>query len=259
MPNIYSVVAWKAPVGRGVTETWLVELEGYAKRNSPTQPYLVANEYVASRIGQLLGLPVPPGAPIEGRKAGEPGWVTLSFSGSEELLPPANASQVVREVPRLAAGVLVFDLLIANTDRHPGNLSFLPPKRRLDVFDHSHALFGIRPGQIQEHFRVLQDDFAIHGIAAPGEPFANRHCLLDALSDPRAILTWADEARHRISKRFLNEICQEVGSLGVGVKREDAIALYGFLTHRRDSLHTLIRDNRQQFKAIPDEASWGLN
>jgi HipA-like protein len=247
VPNIYSVVAWGNPVGQGATGTYYVELAGYAKRNSPEQPYLVANEYVASRIGQLLGLPVPPGAIIEGQQAGERGWVTLAFADSKDRLPPINPSEVVRDLPSLAAGVFVFDLLIANTDRHTGNLSYLPSKRRLDVFDHSHALFGNQLSQIPAHLNGLLDDFAVYG-----------HCLLGLLSRPNDIIGRVEDAQKRVGEVFLREICREVGAAGVGVDPGEATRLYGFLMHRRDNLRALVDDHRHHFKSIPVDR-WGLN
>jgi hypothetical protein len=247
VPNIYRAVAWKNPVGQGATGTYYVELAGYAKRNSPQQPYLVANEYVASRIGQLLGLPVPPGAIIEGQQAGERGWVTLAFAELKDQLPPANPSEVVKDLPQLAAGVFVFDLLIANTDRHPGNLSYLPSRKRLDVFDHSHALFGNQLGQIPAHLRSLQDDFAVDG-----------HCLLGLLSQPGDILGRVDDAERRVGDIFLREICREVGAAGVGVTPIEATRLFNFLRHRRDNLRSLVDNHRYHFKSIPVDR-WGLS
>jgi hypothetical protein len=159
-PNIYYAAAFKAPVGEGVSDTWEVDLKGYAKLNSDESPYCVANEYVAARLGQMVGLPVPPGGVIQGRTpSGGPAWVSLNFSPKGDRLPPIDPPTVYEALPELCAGVVVFDVLIANGDRHRKNLAFLPSKKRLEVFDHSHALLGIDKGAAIEHLSNVKDRF----------------------------------------------------------------------------------------------------
>src|SRR3990170_1752400 len=52
-------------------------------------------------------------------------------------------------LPQICSGILLFDLLVANSDRHVGNLKVDDPDNPLeiDVFDHDRALFGAVAGQ----------------------------------------------------------------------------------------------------------------
>lgn len=249
--NLYYAAAWKNPVAEGVSDTWTVELLGYAKRNSTNSPYCVPNEFVAGRIGSVIGLPLPPGAAIEGPADGQgPAWVSLSFTPSGERLPPVDGAQVGADLPEVAAGVVVFDILIANTDRHCGNLAYLPSKKRLEVFDHSHALAGISAGSASGHMAGIRDHFAISGIS-------NRHCLLDHLGSASAVMRWVDEIVPTIRDSLIDRICSDAVTLGLGLSGNEADDLAALLKHRRDSLHQLVTNNRNEFTAIAAE-EWGL-
>jgi hypothetical protein len=256
-PNIYYAAAWKNPVAQGASDTWYVELRGYAKVTSASVPYCVANEYVCGRIGALLGLPIPPGGVIQ-PQTDEQGaaWVTLNFSPKNEPLPPIDPATVVAAVPDLSAGVIVFDLLIANTDRHTGNLALLPSKKRLDVFDHSHALMGARQGRVQQRLGELRSATGLSG-AAVDDIGSNRHCLIDHVTDAPALLGWAEELQSIVSDRFLNRICAEAASLGVGATPEEMMRVEEFLRERRGNAKRLLYEHRDEFTAIPADA-WGM-
>ena len=256
-PNIYYAAAWKNPVAQGASDTWFVELRGYAKVASPEVPYCVANEYVCGRIGSLLGLPIPPGGIIQ-PQTDEQGaaWVTLNFSPKSEPLPSADPATVVAAVPDFAAGVIVLDLFIANTDRHSGNLAFLPSQKRLDMFDHSHALMGVRQGRVYERLEELRTRTGLGGEVIDGVG-SNRHCLLEHVTDAPALLGWAEEAQSLLSDRFLARVCSEVAALDVGATPEEMMRVEEFLVERRQNLKRLLYDHRDEFTAIPDEA-WGM-
>jgi hypothetical protein len=256
-PNIYYAAAWKNPVAQGVSDTWYVELRGYAKVASADVPYCVANEYVCGRIGQLLGLPIPPGGVIQPQTDDQgAAWVTLNFSPKSEPLPPVDPEAVVAAASDLAAGVVVFDVFIGNTDRHAGNLAFLPSQKRLDVFDHSHALMGVRQGRIQHRLEELRTMTGLSGAAIDGVS-SNRHCLLDHVSDAPALLGWAEELQAVVSDRFLQRICAEVAALNVGATAEEAMHVEEFLGERRADLKRLLYTNRDEFKAIRHD-DWGM-
>ncbi|MGH2935987.1 MAG: HipA family kinase [Gaiellaceae bacterium] len=256
-PNIYYAAAWKNPVAQGVSDTWYVELRGYAKVASPAVPYCVANEYVCGRIGALLGLPVPPGAVIQPQTVTQgAAWVTLNFSPKNEPLPPVDPATVAAALPDLAAGIVVFDLFVANTDRHAGNLAFLPSQKRLDVFDHSHALMGVQQGRVQQRLDQLRSMTALSGEAVDGVP-SNRHCLIDHVADAPALLGWAEELEQVVSDRFLGRTCQEVAALGIGATPEEMMRVEEFLRDRRPNVKRLLYDHRDEFAAIPADA-WGL-
>lgn len=255
MSNVYSVVAWKSPVGEGATGARHVELRGYAKANSADYPYTLANELLASRIGQVLGLPIPPGAVIQGEQPDTKGWLTLSFS--PQKLPPADPTEVVADLPRLAAGVFVFDVLIVNQDRHCGNLAYRSKLKRMDAFDHSHSLFGVRAGEIDDRLKRMKDEFAVQGNPITGELTYSRHCLLDHLSEAKDILFWVDEIEALLKDRLIERWLEEVVDLDVGLDQPDASRMRQFLSHRRANLRKLILDNQSEFGSVPAK-DWGL-
>jgi len=242
-------------VGDGVSGTRHVTMRGFGKPNSAQYPYCVANEYVASRLGILVGLPIPPGAVVTGPSSSgsnqDRAWVTLAFRPTGEKPPPIDPPAVVASLPRIAAGLVIFDLLIANEDRHSGNLAFIAHPPRLDVFDHSHALFGPStdgPSRLAQ----VRDRLVIDG-----SPLTNRQCLLNHLKLVDDIRHWVAEIQGLVSDAHLKLIGHEVNELGLVPNRAESDSLVDFLTHRRDALETLIEQNKSEFKGIPADA-WGI-
>ncbi len=252
--NIYYAAIWKDPVDGGVTGTKMVELLGFAKSNSEHWPYSVANEYIANRIGMMLGLPVPPGAVIQDEKQEERAWVSLTFTPKGEVLPPVDPEVVVAAVPELSAQVCIFDLLIANNDRHCGNLAFMEKdhQQRLEVFDHGHALLGTHKGEVRESLSKILDSPVIDGASVRG---GNRHCLLDWLSYPGHIFGALDRLDKLISNAVIEQICEDAFDLSLGVSSEETESLTSFLKIRRDRLREIVKANQEMFPLIKD---WGL-
>lgn len=249
-PYINFAVLWRTtPVG-GASDTRVVHLKAFAKLNTATTPFVVANEYVASRLGLRLGLPLPPGTLIEPEQAsGPPAWVTVAFSKDEP--PPVDPVEVVQRAPDLAAGVAVFDLLIGNFDRHAGNLRL--SGQRLDVFDHSHALFGV-DGDPVANLQTLREQFALDGPTLWGVQW-NRHCLIDHLTDVGSMQDWVSDVKDQLKDRFLRQVADEVAAIRVGINSAAADALVEFLSYRRDNLNEMLKNNQQEF---PQIAQWGL-
>jgi hypothetical protein len=240
-PHIYEAVAWKSPAP-GASDTRKVDLRGFAKLNSPAGPLCVANEYTCSRLGDRMGLPVPPGAVLR-TDTGEKAWVTLSFTASP--LPPVNPRDVVALVPALAAEVVVFDILIANTDRHAGNLAFMRADKRLEVFDHSHALMGPGAGAGVTRYHGFAGDLGLAG----------NQCLLPHLTDARHVMAAIEKVETNLTDQVIRRICGEAKSLGVGLSSSGPLA--DAIIIRRDNLRDLIQRESHQFRGIP-ATSWSV-
>jgi hypothetical protein len=108
-------------------------------------------------------------------------FACLNFNLSAgDTLPPVDADTCVDTLPELSCGLVLFDMLIANNDRHAKNFSvdFLQTPPRMSVFDHSHALFGHASGQGLARLTALRDRLAISGGPVTS---GNRHCLLDKI------------------------------------------------------------------------------
>ena len=250
--GVYHVSTWGEAVGRGVTGTRLVHLEGYAKVNSERYPYCVANEYLASRIAVRLGITVPPGTLVQAEKPGEVSWLTLTFAGGDPL-PPINAKTVASALPRTAAALVVFDTFILNTDRHRGNLAYRPSRKRLEVFDHSHALFGPKPGTVDQRLDSARGKMAVTGSVLGG----NRQCLIDYLGNPADILGCAETLERELHEDFLIEVCREVRETGLGPTKSECDTMANFLLARRAGMKQIFLTEKDEFTAI-DPKDWGL-
>ncbi len=243
-PSIYAAEAWEPATALGASDTRVVHLDGFAKLNTTQDPCCVANEYICGRLGQLMGLPIPPGAILKGPPgSGVLAWVTLTFAPGGIRLPPIDPAAVAAALPELAAEVIVFDVLIANTDRHAGNLAYMPAEARLEVFDHSHALLGAGPACGVAQYRAHRGAFATGG-----------HCLIPHIGDPDAIDRAAQLAMTAIRDGAVARICQEAALLGL-LSTMDATVLKELIIERRGALMTLVRDNRALFTSI-DPMAW---
>jgi hypothetical protein len=161
----------------------------------------------------------------------------------------------VIEEPRLAAGVLVFDVLIANGDRNATNLSrdagFTPP--RLSVFDHGHALFGTDEPRGPERLRLAMDRL---GCADDAAGIARNSALLHQPLDSAFMEEWAERAR-RIPAFVFEDICQDVANTpGLNVTGEMARELAAWLASRAAGVGRLIWDNQESFPAV-NWTLWG--
>ncbi len=149
------MLAFDRQLGIGVAGSSHVSTSAVAKCNGNNAPYCVPNELIASEIGRFLRLPLPPAGILDVPKppAAMPQrhwFASLDFNLVGNALPPVECARCVAELPDLSAGLLLFDILIGNCDRHPGNFSvdFLAVNGpQMNIFDHSHALFGYIAGQ----------------------------------------------------------------------------------------------------------------
>jgi hypothetical protein len=222
------------PIGEGVSGArWLGVYDGQslsvyaAKCSSDKYPYLLVNEAVCAAIADALQLPIPAFSTIVldnqvwfGLEKKEP-KVPYTL---ENLLSCVNLDQV--------PGILVFDVLVCNPDRHPGNAVLhryqeSPPALTLWIIDHSHALVGTRRSvsalvatmhstsrflRLPHHREVLQR-------RSQFDPFVDRVEAIDS--------TLLDEIMGELPKTFVPS-------------GADLEALSSFLLARRDEVRSLI-------------------
>src|SRR4051812_34247422 len=107
----------------GVNDAWILTSQSVARENSDNSPYLIPNEWISGRIAEFLCLPVPPFALMRRYPRHRGMFASLRFGIGD--LPPDDFRPAVfaRQHPRLTTGILLFDALIANEDRHAGNIS----------------------------------------------------------------------------------------------------------------------------------------
>ena len=121
-----------------------VSLAGFARRNHPDRPYAVVNDFVASQLGLLMGVPVPPTALVN--LGDSTGVVSLMFGDRGLRPPPADLARLAHDDPRSAAGIYTLDQWVLNGDRHNENVAYFPGAG-VSAFDFDSALIGLKPPQ----------------------------------------------------------------------------------------------------------------
>jgi hypothetical protein len=141
----------------GINQSVDAEIRGVAKTNDLAR-FTIANEVVAARLGQVLGLPVPAGVIAEDG-SGKLYYLSLDVSKTGHTLPPGAPPGCCRARGLSCDRCSSLRLLIANEDRHAGNMSldpaFSPP--RLSLFDHGHSALGSRDPQGADRLNALKD------------------------------------------------------------------------------------------------------
>jgi len=251
--HLYYATKWVGPAGKGASQAQYVELGGYTKTATSGNPFVVVNEFIAWKLGIAAGLPIPPGALLldDRNDPPEAAWVSLNYLPQARLSPDVDPAAVVAAAPQVAAAVIVFDFIIANTDRNAGNLALVPGPvltpsgvvtcTRLEVFDHSHAvLYKPDPGKaVIEHLNSIRDEFVING-----------NCLLPHVSSADYLLAWAGRLQERLTDGVIREACWEAPMITSALTTAEAEALADFLRHRRDVVAEELRAHAAQFGAV---------
>ena len=247
----YRLIQFGQQVGIGVAGSYYAQLSAVAKHNSGRAPYCLPNELICAGIARFLCLPAPPCCILHAPAAAQTHWfASLDFNLAGISLPPIDPAACVAQLPSLSWGVLLFDVLMANPDRHRGNLSLdtssNPP--RLSLFDHSHALFGAIPAQGSQRLLDLRDALGLAGTPTVD----NTHCLLDALTSDDDLGLWSERLR-QLPDFYIEDACRSATGLGItDAEAQDAI---DFIKHRRDNHQGIIETHRHEFRGIQQ---WSL-
>jgi len=230
----------------GVNELWSINTEAIGKDNEDN-PYLIPNEWIAANIGHFLGLPIPPFAIMRRRRRDTMMFASIRFD-VEESPPDVVAAQLWKSNPHLCTGILLFDILIANCDRHGSNLKVDNPTnpKRVHVFDHERALFYVYPDEGIERLKDMANRLGVSGGSVTG---GSRHCLIDIISTVDHFEYWL-KFIEQLPLMFIENICRQTYKLGAN-KRE-VKAVIRFLRHRREIIGELIYSNRAEFPSIKD-------
>jgi len=226
------------------TQPKIAKVEAFFK-DSTVLKYCVPNEHICTEIGRFLGLPVPPSALVY--KAGhnpEHFFASLNFNLSPSALPPIDTARCGTTMAFETVGIVLFDVLIANEDRHRFNLSLdvsrNPPQ--LTVFDHSHALFG------------HQNGLGIARLVGVGDKLGiGTHCLLREINTDAFFGEWISRIRG-LPNYLIDAICDATVPLGM-ITAGEAAAAKDFLKHRKGEIERIIRMNKAEFSAI---SHWSL-
>jgi hypothetical protein len=245
--NMYRVLSFDKQLNTGVAETWQVSISAVAKCNTTDVPYALANEYVCGELGRFLGLPVPPCGLLQAPNHAVTRWfASLDFNLAGNSLPPVDPQACWQNLPDLCTGLLLFNALVANADRHAANLSAdaLARPTKMAIFDHSHALFGVFQPGAEQRFSELRDRL---GLSGGSRTAGNRHCLLDVISTDDHFEKWLDRLG-ALPAFLIDDLCEVTQDLGATAA--EAAAASGFLKHRVMNLRHIIEHNRAEFSAI---------
>lgn len=170
--------------------------------------------------------------------------VLVDFNGRD--YSPVLPEECVSSMPGICTGILLFDVLIANGDRHDENLLVdqMVDPRDIRVIDHDAALFGTNAGQGIERLKNLR---ARLGISSGPITGGNRHVFLDHLNTNEYMGQWIDTISW-LPHPFITQVCTE--AIKLGISKEEADEAAAFLCDRRINLRGILNRHHKQFSQV---------
>jgi hypothetical protein len=179
-------------------------------------------------------LPCPPGALME--SGGEDYFCSLNFNLAGQSLPPSPIATVTANCPVLCWGVLLFDVLVMNPDRHNQNLSYDRTNNRIQIFDHSRAF--------------LPNKAAIDSVIIDnrGKLGFHHHCLKDEIFNMDGFNAWVARIK-ALPDYFIEEAVKEI--CAIGFPSDKRLLTIEFFKDRRNNIDSIIQANISQFPKLP--------
>ena len=217
----------------------------FHKKPWSESPYLIRNEIIAAKLGTFIGLPIPPCAVMHSVD-GTFWFSSIYFNFDEEELPKVLPDVIWKELPYWLSGVTLFDIFIANGDRHDENLvvdDVLKPKA-LRVFDHDQSLFGGATGQPRgierlEHCKTL--------LGLDNDTGGMRNDFIGEITESKHFNKWLNRIGD-IPEWFIKDAVDSTRPYGT--TKEEAQACKEFLIDRRKQLGRIVMDNKHYFLSI---------
>jgi hypothetical protein len=223
----------------------------YHRENTEVSPFCIPNELISAALGTFLGLPIPPFTVTHFNRRAY--FSSLNFNPDKHDLPRILADICITRFPRLCTGILFFDVLIANEDRHDENVAVdnVADPKQIVVYDHERAMFG-GTGSLSglERLHALKDRLGITGGPVTG---GTRSCFLTAINT----LEYFNEWRLRvldIPDWFIEDICN--AAVGLGIDKSEAREAKEFLVYRKRNIVRIIQSCGDLNPAI---AEWRPN
>ncbi|MCP1851217.1 MULTISPECIES: HipA domain-containing protein [unclassified Bradyrhizobium] len=233
----YKIWAVGSPLNDGVSDSVHVGLATVAKKANADEPNIVRNEVLCNLLARGLFLPCPPGALIE--NGGEDYFCSLNFNLVGQSLPPTPIGTLVATNTELCWGILMFDVLVMNPDRHKRNLAYDRTTGRVQIFDHSRAFLPLK---------TTIDPMIALNSGGLGFTF---HCLKAEISSMSGFEYWA--ARFKaLPDYFIEQAVAEI--CAIGYPADKRTVTIDFLKHRRNNIDSIIKNNIGQFPKLPQPA-----
>lgn len=167
---------------------------------------------------------------------GAPYYFSLDFNLAGHALPPADPATVVATFPRLSWGVILFDSLVMNFDRHEENIAHAVPSRQLQIFDHSHAFLHAGAQDIPSMLASYDSHLCIGG-----------HCLAQEIVDLDGWDIWVSRIE-QIPDFFIEGIIEAVVPVGLpDAHKHDCIH---FVKKRRSELRSIVKAHQNEFPKL---------
>jgi hypothetical protein len=210
----------------------------YHRERTEYSPFCVPNELICATIGRFLGLPIPPFAitHFDGRTY----FSSLNFNSNDtgDEPPPVNPAVCAQKLPWLCTGIVFFDILVANPDRHEKNLAVddVDNPSQLLVYDHDQALFGGGgdPFGIARLNTLWERSGITGGVVTGGVEC----CLLQSIATVDYFDEWRDRVED-IPDWFVQDVCTE--AIKVGIDKRQAQRASEFLVHRKRTIRELVQ------------------
>ncbi|MFL5327759.1 MAG: hypothetical protein ACJ8C4_02490 [Gemmataceae bacterium] len=239
----------------GVNDAWVVTAQSIARANSDISPYLLPNEYICGTIGVFLGLTIPPFAIMRKSRRSKPMFASLHFGRGDAAPNDAIPERCWGSDPKTCTGIMLFDILVANSDRHSGNIKVDNPiePKQIRVFDHDRALLGIEQNDgHRQVFRRLKELKNRLGISKGSKSGGNECCFLPVANTSQYFAHWLNRI-NQIPDWFIDDTCKS--AVGLGITSRVANAAAEFLKYRKANEGSIIDRHRDCFPNIRD---WGL-
>lgn len=232
--------------GDGDEGAVLGNLQAYHSTNYDGSPFRVANEFVANEIGHYLQVPVAPGA-ICADQDGNPYYSSINVNFDRRELATVSADHCWLAMPELCWAIFLFDILIANDDRHIKNVIVDHPLKpsKIVLIDHEYALLGGRLGDEGTH-RLNRMSGRL-GVTGPTRTGGTPHFLLHVIEDHAARKLWMNRIS-KIPAWWIDEVCSQ--TRGLGVSAEISKTLASWLKARRSNIDDLIDSNIEKIPSL---------
>lgn len=202
---------------------------------TPQDPFLVVNETICNSLARQLLLPCPPGAMLE--KNGEAYFFSLNFNLAGQALPPAEPVTIASSFPRLSWGIILFDCLVMNIDRHAKNIAHDTSTNKVQIFDHGHAFLHAGNLDISNTLSSSEGRLCIGG-----------HCLAAQISEIDGRDIWLNRIQN-IPDFFIEGIVED--ATDVGLPQDKKNECIDFLKKRRSEIGTIVDTNINAFPKLP--------
>ena len=124
----------------GTQDIWLGTAKAYIKFPEDQPSRLILHEFLAARMANAIGIPVPFGEAAS-MPDGNMAWASAHIGSNGQEYAPPNIADILASDGDLLAGIAVFDTWIYNPDRTDENLIW-HPAIGLWAIDHEASFCG---------------------------------------------------------------------------------------------------------------------